>query len=132
MKNPLRRKPAPEPVEAPPARSAETVVLEACQACDDAAAALGAALAARRKALAKLAARRDPPGSAHIMRLFANYENWRSVAFHGIGQHTGQPQVARASARSFVHAAQAAIAASATSRRPEPQPLEETEHAEAL
>jgi hypothetical protein len=131
MRNPLRRKPVLEPVEAPPPPPVETAVLEACQACDAAAVALAAALKARRAALVRLSARTDPPGSSHIARLFARFSVWTSLAHAGVGDFAGLPHVSAASRRSFVQAARAAIAASATCRRPEPQPLEEVEHAQA-
>jgi hypothetical protein len=123
-----------KPVEAPPAPTVEQQVLAASQACDEAARALGVALAARRAALVKLAARTIPPGSSVLLRMFAAPSSWACLSFHNVGQFCGMPVVSSRHRRSFTEVAQAAINSSSASRRPPPAPkqIEESQDAQAV
>lgn len=102
---------------APPDPGPEAALLEACEACDAAAADLGRALQRRREALRGLkAATPHLGGQSIIARAFSPMAVVRAMWGHRCGDPLGLPQVARPHQSSFVEAATAVIAATATYR----------------
>ncbi|MFI4935201.1 MAG: hypothetical protein ACHP7N_11315 [Caulobacterales bacterium] len=121
------RKPAPAPPPIIPSPAQD--VLDACQACDVAAAELARAVERRRRALVVLvAATPDPRSKALLNRLYVPYGAWRALAHHGLQDLLGLPQIPTRHRSGFTDAARAMVAATESARATRADP--ETEPAD--
>jgi hypothetical protein len=122
MRSLFRRAPRPAPA-APVRRSPEADLLDACERADAAMAALGAALADRRRALRELWNLTDPTSRALINRAMTPWAVGRALWFHGIGEAAGLPHLPTPHQGAMVPYAQSLLRATDSGRwTSEPEP----------